>query len=64
MAWQTKTSRETHNPRHHDQHYHVETQRNPGEGWGKKNTEKVKPPEYRPGVGTGFFPGETFPGMI
>ena len=42
------------NPRHHEQHYHVETQRTPGNGWSKKNTEKVKPPDYYKGNGQDF----------
>ncbi len=53
---------ETYNPRHHGQHYHVETQITPGNGWSRKNTEKLKPDGYAPGSGTGFLPGETFPG--
>ena len=55
---------ETHNPRHHDQHYHVEKQRERGNGWGKRNTEKIKPSDYQNGGGTGFLPGEIFPGVI
>lgn len=54
----------THNPRHHEQHYHVETKRDPDVGWGKKNIIKLKPEGYVPGSGTGFLPGEEFPGII
>ena len=33
--------------------------------WGDsvKNTEILKPNGYSPGTGTGFLPGETFPGI-
>ena len=54
---------EKYNPRHHDQHYHVETRRDPSAGWGKKsNIDKMKPDDYNLGDGTGFLPGEYFPG--
>ena len=53
------------NPRHHGEHYHVETKPN-GMSWSKaaKSGEivKAKPEEYTPGSGTGFIPGEKFPG--
>ncbi|MFI0436085.1 MAG: hypothetical protein ACH350_10265 [Parachlamydiaceae bacterium] len=42
----------------------LETQRTPGNGWGKRNTEKIKPSDYYKGGGTGFLAGETFPGVI
>jgi hypothetical protein len=55
---------ETHAPRHHDQHYHVEIRIDPTRGWNNpNNVQKVLPPNYQPGHGTGFLPGETFPGM-
>jgi RHS repeat-associated protein len=46
------------NPRHTDQHYHVEIRPGPS---GKYNT-KLTPPGYKQGDGTGFLPGEQFPG--
>lgn len=55
---------ETFNPRHHGQHYHVETRRDPNSPWNDKNIEKLKPNNYRPGSGTGFIPGEPFPGSF
>jgi hypothetical protein len=55
---------ETHAPRHHDQHYHVEIRIDPTRSWNNPiNVQKVLPPNYQPGHGTGFLPGETFPGM-
>ena len=55
---------ETHAPRHHDQHYHVEIRIDPTRSWNNpNNVQKVLPPNYQPGHGTGFLPGETFPGM-
>lgn len=52
------------NPRHHDQHYHVETRRNPQGSWENyDNIEILKPPGYQSGEGTGFLPGEFFPGI-
>jgi hypothetical protein len=55
---------ETNAPRHHDQHYHVEIRIDPTRGWNNpNNVQKVLPPNYQPGHGTGFLPGETFPGM-
>jgi hypothetical protein len=57
--------RDTYNPRHHGQHYHIETRRNPSGSWKKnQNIELIKPNGYEPGTGTGFLPGETFPGII
>lgn len=51
-------------PRHHSQHYHVETRINPKDGWiDKENVIIVKPPGYQKGAGTGFLPGEYFPGI-
>lgn len=51
------------NPRHHGFHYHVETMRNPASGWNiTKNVKKFKPEGYTTGSGTGFLPGECFPG--
>lgn len=56
---------ETHNPRHHDQHYHVETRRDPSKStWRHDNREVIKPQGYVPGMGSGFLPGETFPGVM
>lgn len=54
---------ETYAPRHHGQHYHVETRIDPTKSWNNPNNViKVKPPGYVPGEGTGFLPGEKFPG--
>ncbi len=53
---------EIYNPRHHGQHYHVEKRLDPNKSWNNKNNvEKVYPPGYTPGSGTGFIPGEDFP---
>lgn len=55
---------ETFAPRHHGQHYHVEIRIDPSKSWNNPNNViKVKPPGYTPGEGTGFLPGELFPGM-
>jgi hypothetical protein len=55
---------ETFSPRHHGQHYHVEIRLDPAKSWNNPNNViKVKPPGYVPGEGTGFLPGETFPGL-
>jgi RHS repeat-associated protein len=53
---------ETFHDRHHAQHYHVEIKIDPTRGWQKNNVIKVEPPGYKPGDGTGFLPGELFPG--
>lgn len=56
---------EIYNPRHHGLHYHVETRRNPLFSWNsRKNRIKLKPEDYSPGSGTGFLPGEEFPGAL
>ena len=53
---------ETYNPRHHGQHYHVEYKIDPSKSWNNKNNvQKVYPPGYTRGSGTGFLPGEDFP---
>jgi RHS repeat-associated protein len=53
------------NPRHHGAHYHVETKPD-GLSWGQAARRgaisKSKPDGYTPGSGTGFTPGENFPG--
>jgi len=50
-------------PRHHGQHYHVEIRLDPTKSWNNKNNViKIQPPGYIPGHGTGFLPGELFPG--
>ncbi len=55
---------ETYAPRHHGQHYHVETRKNVNKSWNnKKNVTKVKPDNYVQGEGTGFLPGENYPGL-
>jgi len=55
---------ETFAPRHHGQHYHVEIRIDPSKSWNyPNNVMKVKPPGYTPGQGTGFLPGELYPGM-
>lgn len=50
--------------RHHDIHYHVEMLRELGGVIGKtlSMSLKLSPPKYEPGQGTGFLPGEKFPG--
>lgn len=56
---------EIYNPRHHGQHYHIHTRRNPKDKSNdNENIEIIKPPNYKPKAGTGFLPGETFPGII
>jgi hypothetical protein len=53
---------ETHNPRHHDLHYHVDIRNDPQKSFNNpNNTTKVLPPDYVSGGGTGFLPGEPFP---
>ena len=37
---------------------------NPSGKWDNNNVKILKPPGYYPGSGTGFLPGETFPGVI
>jgi RHS repeat-associated protein len=55
---------ETFSPRHHGQHYHVEVRADPSKSWNNKNNVlKIEPPGYKPGEGTGFVPGEPFPGQ-
>ncbi|WP_157374734.1 RHS repeat-associated core domain-containing protein, partial [Burkholderia ubonensis] len=53
------------NPRHHGAHYHVETKPD-GLSWGQAGRRgqmsKSLPDGYTPGSGTGFTPGENFPG--
>ena len=53
------------NERHHGDHYHIEIKPN-GVTWNQANKQglitKVKPDNYSPGSGTGFLPGENFPG--
>ncbi|KAB0645094.1 RHS repeat-associated core domain-containing protein, partial [Burkholderia diffusa] len=53
------------NPRHHGAHYHVETKPD-GLSWGQAGrhgqTTKSLPDGYTRGSGTGFNPGENFPG--
>jgi len=53
------------NPRHHGEHYHVETKPS-GFSWNNAKNNglivKSQPPGYTPGSGTGFLPGEAFPG--
>ncbi len=59
---QVKVS-ETYNPRHHDPHYHVEIRQDLTKGWNNPgNTIKMTPTGYTQGSGTGFLPGEKFPG--
>ncbi len=53
---------DVYNPRHHEQHYHVEYRAHPLEPWKKTNIRKCKPENYNLGDGTGFLPGERFPG--
>jgi hypothetical protein len=43
----------------------VETRRDPSKPtWKNKNKEIIKPSGYHDGMGTGFLPGEYFPGII
>ena len=51
------------NPRHHGLHYHVEVRPTPGTGWNNSSVRKLLPPGYTPRGGTGFLPGEPFPGL-
>lgn len=56
---------ETFAPRHHGPHYHVEIRIDPSKSWNNaNNVTKLKPPGYAPGEGTGFVPGERFPGCV
>jgi RHS repeat-associated protein len=52
------------NPRHHGEHYHIETKPS-GMSWNQAKNQglvtKAKPQGYTPGSGTGFLPGEPFP---
>ncbi len=54
------------NPRHHGEHYHIEMKPD-GISWNQANKQglitKAKPANYQPGTGTGFLPGEPFPGQ-
>ena len=51
------------NPRHHGQHYHVEIRTDVSRSWRNENcTYYLKPDNYKNGMGTGFIPGELFPG--
>lgn len=55
---------ETYNPRHHGVHYHVEYTIDASKSWNNKNNViKFHPNGYTPGSGSGFLPGETFPGL-
>lgn len=55
---------ESYSPRHHGQHYHVETRYDTSKSWDKKgNIFKIRPDDYQHGNGTGFLPGEKFPGL-
>ena len=50
-------------PRHHNPHFHVEIRINPLRGWNNSgNVTTIPPPGWTPGTGTGFLPGESFPG--
>jgi hypothetical protein len=53
------------NPRHHGEHYHVETK--PSHlSWNQAKKQglinKNPRPDYTPGSGTGYLPDEHFPG--
>ena len=51
------------NPRHHGEHYHVTTRKDPTKSFGnRKNSTKIEPEGYQKGDGTGFIPSEPFPG--
>ncbi len=53
------------NPRHHGEHFHVETKPH-NMSWSQARKQgqilKSKPEGYTPGSGTGFLSGENFPG--
>ena len=53
------------NPRHHSEHYHIETKPD-NLTWGQAKRQgkvtKQKPVDYSKGDGTGLLPGEGFPG--
>jgi len=53
---------EIYNPRHHGVHYHIEIRPNASTGWGNQSVIKLTPPGYVKDDGTGFLPGEIFPG--
>ena len=53
---------EIYNPRHHGQHYHVEMLRKGGSWNNKNHIRTLEPNNYIHGEGTGFLPGEFFPG--
>jgi hypothetical protein len=56
-------STDMYNPRHHDQHYHVEVRLDTSRSWNRKESNYyLKPNDYSKGSGTGFLPGENFPG--
>lgn len=51
------------NPRHHNQHYHVDILKKGGSWNNPNHVRKIKPNGYSSGDGTGFLPGEFFPGV-
>ncbi|MGG0824521.1 pre-toxin TG domain-containing protein [Paenibacillus turicensis] len=57
---------EIYNARHHGLHYHIEIKTNSSKSWkwhNRKNLQEyIKPSGYTPNSGTGFIPGEYFPG--
>ena len=54
---------EIYNSRHHGQHYHIEIRTDVSKSWNnEKYTYYLQPSNYQKGTGTGFIPGETFPG--
>ena len=55
---------DVYNPRHHGVHYHVEIRTNSSLSWNNaNNVYKLHPKNYTPGSGTGFLPGEQYPGI-
>jgi hypothetical protein len=56
----------TFNPRHHGEHYHIEIKPD-NLTWNQAKrqnaVQKVKPEDYKSGHGTGFLPGEKYPGQ-
>ncbi len=50
-------------PRHHGEHFHVQIRPDASVGWNNRRVIKIEPPEYEPGSGRAFLPGETFPGV-
>jgi hypothetical protein len=65
IRWESHPEPGSYNPRHHGEHYHVEVKPN-NRTWNqaKKHGEiqKISRDDYQIGQGTGYLPGERFPG--